>query len=249
MTHAPATPRIHLLSAPPRSSRAELMDGEISDHAELAENLRDIRRVNRMLGGVSTVTRHLPNLLASVPASRTVSVLDLATGSADIPVALLAWAERRGQTLHITASDHSVAMLDIARHYAGSPPEIAFAQYDARAVPCPDRSFDLVLCSLSLHHFEEEDAVAILREMARLARIGCIVNDLRRGRLGFAAAWMAARVTTRNRLTRHDAPLSVKRAYTPEELRSLLLAAGIRDATVTTNPWFRMAAVWRTAGG
>jgi hypothetical protein len=82
--------------------------------------------------------------------------------------------------------------------------------------------------------------------MARLARVGFVMNDLRRERIGFAAAWLAAQATTRNRLTRHDAPLSVRRAFTPDELRVLLASAGIRGATVTTHPWFRMAAVWRT---
>src|SRR5699024_10107521 len=99
------------------------------------------------------------------------------------------------------------------------------------------------LCSLSLHHFPPDDAVRVLAEMDRIARTGLILNDLRRDRLGYAAAWLAARLTTRNRLTRHDAPLSVLRAYTPGELAGLLRQAGTDSAVISTHAWFRMAAV------
>jgi ubiquinone/menaquinone biosynthesis C-methylase UbiE len=112
-------------------------------------------------------------------------------------------------------------------------------------VPLSDRSCDIVLCSLSLHHFAPPDAIRVLREMDRLSRVGFIVNDIRRCLAGYAAAWGASRLATRNQLTRHDMPLSVRRAYTPQELRELLRAAGLPDAHVTTHPLFRMAAVRR----
>jgi ubiquinone/menaquinone biosynthesis C-methylase UbiE len=222
------------------------MDGPGLDPVELAENFRDIRRVNRLLGGISTVTHHLTPMLPNNPSERPVTVLDLATGSADIPLALLDWGEHRGIRFDITASDVSDDMLAIARKHVGDRAGIILARHDARAVPLPDRSFDIVLCSLSLHHFDPDDAVELLREMNRLATAGCIVNDLTRSRTGYFAAAVAARVTTRNRLTRNDAPLSVLRAYTPDELRAMLRYAGIRDPLVCRHRWFRMAATWES---
>lgn len=229
----------------PRSDRLELMDETDLDPIELAVNFRDIRRVNRLLGGTTTTLRHLPELLTGLPADQIITVLDLATGSADIPIALADWAARHGRRFEITASDVSDDILAIAREHLSSHPDIVLAKYDARDVPLPDGSVDIVLCSLSLHHFDLQDAVRVLREMHRLARIGFILNDLRRSRLGYVAAWIAARATTRNRLSRHDAPLSVRRAYTPRELKELLHMAGIRNARVTNHLWFRMAAVAR----
>ncbi|WP_430231388.1 methyltransferase domain-containing protein, partial [Nitrosomonas communis] len=148
----------------------------------------------------------------------------------------------------IIASDYSAQMLDLARELIRGTPDITLAPFDARAVPLPNNSVDIVLCSLSLHHFPPTDAVQVLREMNRLGRHGFILNDLRRGRLGYVAAWLAAHLTTRNRLTRNDAPLSVRRAYTPQELGELLTRAGIQDATISTHRWFRMAAVKIGAG-
>lgn len=226
-----------------RCDAAELLDSDDLDPAELAENLRDIRTVNRLAGGVTTVLRHLPELVCRVPRGRPVEILDLATGSGDIPCAVLAWAARNARPLHLTVSDRSPAMLDAARLLLTDYANVTFALHDARAVPLPQGAFDIVLCSLSLHHFAPQDAVRVLREMARLSRTGFIVNDVRRCTAGFLAAWMASRVATRNRLTRHDMPLSVRRAYTPRELGMLLQEAGIPSATVTTHPLFRMAAV------
>jgi len=215
----------------------------VVDPEELAGNFRDIQRVNRLLGGSSMILRHVPTLLSTTSATEPVTILDLATGSGDIPLAISQWARRRNLPLRIVASDVSPAILELARKQTSGDPAITIAEYDARSVPLPDKAFDIVLCSLSLHHFSADNAIRVLRQMDRLARRGFILNDLRRGRIGYAAAWIASRLTTRNRLTRNDAPLSVLRAYTPAELGDLLRRAGIDDATISTHPWFRMAAV------
>jgi ubiquinone/menaquinone biosynthesis C-methylase UbiE len=225
------------------------MDLPDQDEAELAENLRDISRVNRLLGGTGIILRHLPTLIASIPPTQTISVLDLATGSGDIPLAISRWAKRRGTAMTIVASDFSEPILREARKQLAAHPRITLAKYDARAVPLPDKSVDIARCSLSLHHFSPHEAVQVLREMNRIARHGFILNDLRRGRIGYAAAWLAAHVTTRNRLTRNDAPLSIRRAYTPDELSDLLHRAGVAGAKISTHPWFRMAAVKSTPNG
>lgn len=227
----------------PRSDEQELLDHASQDPEELAQNLRDIRRVNQLLGGTSTVLRHLPRLLADIPDKRPVTVLDLATGSGDIPLAISRWARRRDIPMTIVASDFSEDILAVANEQIADTQGITLARHDARAVPLPDKQFDIVLCSLSLHHFAPDDAVRVLGEMDRLSRVGFILNDLYRGRLGYTAAWIAARLTTRNRLTRNDAPLSVRRAYTPDELRDLLRRAGVNDTSISTHLWFRMAAV------
>jgi ubiquinone/menaquinone biosynthesis C-methylase UbiE len=231
------------VAVPARSEESELMDEAQHDPSELAANLRDIRRVNQLLGGTATTLHHLPALVAAIPAPETITLLDLGTGSGDIPVALVKWAAKHRRTVRIVASDYSRQMLDIARDHVSPYAEITLEQYDARNVPLPDNSFDIVLCSLSLHHFSPDEAVQVLREMNRLASIGFILNDLRRSRIGYFAAWIAGRLTTRNRLTRNDAPLSMLRAYTPTELKELLQRAGVHDATVSTHRWFRMAAV------
>ena len=228
----------------PRREEPELLDSPGWDPALLRANLRDIRRVNRLAGGSAAVLRHLPRLMAGLSADRDVRILDLATGSADIPLAIAGWSRRHGRRVSIVASDNSIEILAVAREQTAGNSAIAVQQFDARALPLPDRSFDVVLCSLALHHFTRPDAVALLREMHRVAAYGFILNDLVRGRLAYATAWLVAHLATRNPLTRHDAPLSVLRAFTPAELADLLGEAGIGGATIHRHPFFRMTAVW-----
>lgn len=242
----PSSPPIFLFQ---RSDAAELLDLPTHDPAELDANLYDIRIVNRLAGGSAVVLKHLPRLVAQLPRDRPIEILDLATGSGDIPREVAAWAAREGRPLRLTVTDLSPQILDVASGVLANVPDTMFAVCDARATPFPGRAFDVVLCSLTLHHFAPDDAGRVLREMDRLSRAGFILNDIRRSAAGYFAAWGASRLATRNRLTRHDMPLSVRRAYTPGELRALLHRAGVAEATVSRHPLFRMAAVQRKGSG
>jgi ubiquinone/menaquinone biosynthesis C-methylase UbiE len=222
------------------------MDGDGFSAEELATNFRDIQRVNRWCGGTSAILTALPQLIPSGETS--FSLLDLATGVADIPIAVERWCIARGYEVDITATDVSPQILGLADAQIAGSTRICLQQADARALPFASHAFDVVTCSLALHHFDPAEAVLVLRQMDRLCRTGFLVNDLRRGAVGFGASWFASRLTTRNRLTRHDAPLSIRRAYTPAELRSLLDEAGVQNADVKTLPWFRMVAIKRAAG-
>jgi ubiquinone/menaquinone biosynthesis C-methylase UbiE len=98
---------------------------------------------------------------------------------------------------------------------------------DGRSLPYADRSFDVAHCSLVLHHLSPDEAVVLLGEMARVARLGVVVNDLDRSRLGLIGALLIGHLLTGNRYTRMDAPLSVRRSYRLDEAAALLRAAGV----------------------
>ena len=218
-----------------RLSRVEeLLDGPLDDPAALAGNLRDLRRVNRLLGGVRLSRLAIDLLLRVAPTHLDLSptsIIDVGTGAVDIPVALLADARRRGRRLEVFAVDARPEVLETARAIRpalGRLAGLAIGVSDGRSLPHPDRSIDIAHASLLLHHLEPDDAVAVLVEMARVARVGVVVNDLNRGRMHWLGAWLIGRLLTRNRYTRRDAPLSVRRAYTRREMRGLLAQAGLR---------------------
>src|SRR5436190_4776197 len=204
----------------------ELLDGPLDDEAALIANLRDFRRLNRLDGGTN-LTRRAISALAD--RERPVeSILDVGTGGADIPVSLLADAARSGRSLSITATDSRREVLAAARiarpgveRVAGLRLEIA----DGRSLSYPDASFDVAHASMVVHHLSPEDAVAFLRELRRVARRGIVLNDLVRGRVYWLGAWLVVHAVAESRFTRHDGPLSVRRAYTREQLESL-----VRDA-------------------
>jgi len=218
------------------TDRAEYLDGPL-EHDVLEANLRDLARFNRWLGGVALTRRALVALATgfhSMPRigridwrSRTLRLLDVGTGAADIPDALLSWTQRRGLRLSVEAVDERHEILDVAYERVGDRPELRLEHTTGDQLAYASRSFDVVHASLVLHHLEPGAAVRLLREMARTADLGVIVNDLDRRRLAWLGAWALTRVITRNRYTRHDAPLSVRRAYRPTEVAQLATQAGL----------------------
>jgi ubiquinone/menaquinone biosynthesis C-methylase UbiE len=217
------------------SGAVELMDepvDDLDDLDELAGNLRDIAFANAVLGGAAPVGRALRRFPAR-------SVLDVGSGLADIPLRLVREARRRGVALEVTCLDRSEAMLALARSASGGEPSLRFVRGEGDRLPFTDGSFDVVTCTLALHHFDPPAADALLRELRRVARLTPLVCDLRRSALAYAGTWLWSRAS-RNRLTRHDAPLSVRRAYTPAEALELARAAGWRSARVRREPFFRM---------
>ena len=212
----------------------ELLDGPLDDPAALAGNMRDLRRINRLLGGVRLSRLAIDRLLSAAPTNldaRPVSIIDVGTGGADIPVALLADARRRNRRLGIVATDARPKVLDAARAVRPALARVAGLELcvaDGRAIPFPDRAFDIAHASLLIHHLEPDEAVKVLAEMARVARLGIVVNDLERGRVHWLGAWLIGHLLTRNPYTRRDGPLSVRRAYTRGEMRELLAGAGLR---------------------
>jgi SAM-dependent methyltransferase len=207
----------------------ELLDGPLDDPATLRGNLRDLAWINRRLGGTRASRRAVDGLLGLRSGPHT--LLDVGTGAADIPMALIASATATERPLRVTAIDSRQEILDAARDIdsrLAAAPDIELVVGDGRSLPWPDRAFDVVHASLVLHHLEPAEAIAFLVEAARVARHGVVVNDLVRARHHWLGARALLAVTTRNRYTRHDGPLSVRRAYTRVELRALLAAGGLR---------------------
>lgn len=222
----------------------ELLDAPVADQRLLARNLRDIRRINLMLGWTSLALKQVAQTVTSQHL-QTFSLLDVATGSADIPKAIAHWARRQQLQAQIIATDISEQVLDAARVNCADVPEIRLEQQNALALAYANQSFDLVLCSMALHHFSPTDAPALLRELARVARYAVIVSDLQRSFPAYLGAWLLTHTLMPNRLTRHDAPASVRRAYTASEVRALADQAGLHPATIRTVFPFRQILVWR----
>jgi ubiquinone/menaquinone biosynthesis C-methylase UbiE len=231
-----------------RSGVEELLDGPLEDADALVGNLRDLARINRWLGG-----RRLSEVAvdALAPGHAPITVLDVGTGAADIPLALIDRGRATRRHVTVTGIDSRpevVAAAAVAEPRSTTTPELTLAVGDGRSLPYPDGSFDVAHASLVVHHLEPDAACALLREMSRVARLGVVINDLVRGRPSLLGAWLLGHLLTTNRYTRHDAPLSVRRAYTIAELTALLAASGLRAESRQT-AWFghRVAIVARRA--
>jgi SAM-dependent methyltransferase len=196
---------------------SELMDDPLVPRAELETSLRFIRRVNRYLGGTRAVLGHVERFSRQWARGEPITLLDVATGSADIPEALLAWASRHRHRLHVIALDLHETTLAVAREWVPPRPALTYIRGDALALPLADASVDYATCSMFLHHLTEEQALAAVREMLRVARRGVVVNDLLRGVLAYAG--VTALTLAAPPIDRHDARVSVRKGWAPAEVR------------------------------
>lgn len=222
----PITGAGSLLAQRDPSGEQEWMDLPGRDPRELAAMFKDLRRVNRWLGGRWTTVRGLERLIGGRDPGEPITILDVASGSVDIPRVMAGWARRRGRDVSIVATDINPEVLKLAKDL-GCPDAIRFVAADALRLPFADGAFDVAASSFFLHHLDPDGVVTALREMRRVARGGVLINDLVRGRISYLGAWALSRAFTRNRISRHDAPLSARRSYTRAELVELAARAGL----------------------
>lgn len=205
----------------------EWMDLDHVDPRELEKSLIFIRRVNRYLGYTNSILAHLKRFSGSWKPGQHIRILDLATGSADIPLAILHWAAKAGFNVQVVAIDRHPITAAIAAHHAQDP-RLRIVQADVFNLPFADGSFDYCLCAMFLHHLSEDQIVQVLRTMDRLAVRGIIAADLLRHR----RAWLWINLLTlfSSRMIRHDAAVSIEQALSRSEILELSRRAGVNYA-------------------
>jgi SAM-dependent methyltransferase len=210
-----------------RRRQHELMDDDAVDARQLAAALRFIRGINRFLGYTRATLGHLKRFSRSWRRQQPIRILDVATGSADVPRAILRWADRRGWDVRIIAIDRHTLTLNAGRAAAAAAPDsrLALVQADALRLPFADASFDYAITSMFLHHLDDDAAVAALAEMNRVARRGLIAADLLRSARAYA--WITLFTLFTTRMIRHDAKVSVAQAFCKPEVLALRERAGI----------------------
>lgn len=227
--HFPPSPPMLLDSLRHRRRTAEWMDDPAAYPAELDRSLRFIRRVNAWLGYTRATLGHLDRFAARWERGRPIRILDVATGSADVPLAVLRWAERRGHDVRVVGVDLHAGTVRAARSAAadaGVPTDkLAVLQADATALPFEGGSFDYAMTNMFLHHLDEPVAVRVLAEMDRVSRRGVLVADLLRRRRAYA--WISLFTAAANPMVRHDARASVAQAFTRPEVEALRDEAGV----------------------
>jgi SAM-dependent methyltransferase len=227
-----------VLSLSPRRRRdVEHLDDPHVDPALRERSLRDVARANAVLGGTHAVLCEVARRLPALGSEGT--LLDVGTGMGDIPARARALAARRGVTLTTLGIDGAVSL---ARLTHGVLDGSACA--DARRLPFPDASVDIVTCSQVLHHFEDADIPVVLRELQRVARRAVIVSDLRRSWIAAAGFWVVSWPLRFHPVTRHDGVVSVLRGFTPRELSMHVQTATGRAAAVRRHLGFRVTATW-----
>ncbi len=228
-----------------RHREDELMDEPSLDVSEHARALAGLRRVNWWSRSAAIVCPALRPLAAKCSTERPLRLLDVACGGGDVTTAIARWSRLAGLPVRVSGCDISLTALEIARRRADSFGEsIEFFQHDVLNQPLP-AEFDVVMCSLFLHHLNEADAVRVLCSMAEATSHAVLINDLVRSRSGYLLAMLGTRLLSRSRIVHVDGPLSVAGAFTPHEALHLSEQAGLSGATISRHWPQRFLLTWR----
>ena len=230
-----------------RSAEPEMMDLPGQPRELLTGDLRNLRLINRYLGCHRNVLRGLARLVSSNKL-RAFTLLDIGTGSADIPQVIVRWARANHIRARILAIERDPVGVEEAAEQTRKFPEITVIRADGISPPFGAASFDFVLASQLLHHFSDAQILAALRTWARLARGAIIVNDLVRHPLAYQGIRLVTQTFTRNEMTRIDGPRSVQRACTMSEWRELFRRANIGKFSLQWALPFRVLGVISIGG-
>ena len=226
-----------------RALQPELMDDPALPADEHRKALAGLARLNALSDSVGVLWPDVLKLAREL--GRPVRILDVATGSGDVPLGLWKRANRAGIELELSACDLSPVALDVAQARATAiGAEVRYFAADALGDPLPS-GFDIVICSLFLHQLAVDDAVTLLARCAAATDGLVLVNDLARSRWNLGLVWLATRLLTRSHVVHVDGPLSVRAAFTASEARELAERAGLAGATVSGRFPCRWLLTWR----
>jgi len=215
---------------------AELLDDDLGTPEEIASSLRDLRHINNWFGGTRTTTPLL-HRIAKQTGAKELSVLEVGAGLGDVPLAAQRALAEFGISLQVTLLDRLWTHLPTS-----GVPSVAG---DVMRLPFRDDAFDVVSCSLFAHHFDPSSLLRLCSEALRVSRRVVLINDLIRSRLHLGLVYLGLPLF-RSRITWHDAPASVRNAYTVSEMRSVLTELHPTRVEVSRHYLFRMGVViWK----
>jgi hypothetical protein len=221
-----------------RVATAELLDTDAGTRSEIADSLSDLRRLNKWFGGTATTQAMIKHIAGQLTV-RSFSLLEVAAASGYVPHTVRSKLKDHGIQLEFSLLDR------VPSHLANGNGHGRSVVGDALALPFSDSSFDLVSSGLFAHHLSPEQLVQFATEALRVGRIAVLINDLVRHPLHLGLVY-AGLPLYRSRLTRHDAPASVRQAYTPQEMRELLAQTHAARVEILRHYLFRMGViVWK----
>lgn len=227
-----------------RNLQPELIDQPDLPTDRLQGALVGLERINLASGSARIVWAPIRKLAREAP-DRPLRVLDVASGAGDVPIALWHKARKAGLSVTLHGCDINPRSIEFAKQRAShARADVEFFEHDALGAALP-RTYDVVTCSLFLHHLTTEQAVELLRRMASAAARLVLVNDLIRGAAGYGLAWLGTRILSRSPVVHSDGPRSVEGAFTRSEAAELARRAGLANARVNSRWPCRYLLSWQ----
>ncbi len=209
-----------------RHTERELMDDPQLEKEILARVLLDINKVNQFLGGYQITIRAVAQLIKEFPLP-SYTFVDVGCGDGSMLRKVAEYCRKQGISASFTGVDLSAHALEIAEKGSVSFPEITYLKHDILTLTTASVPCDILLCTLTMHHFSNPQIPQFLKRFVALARIGIVINDLQRSRMAYYLFKGFSAIFMRMEIARHDGLISIRSGFTKVELEKL--AAGVTD--------------------
>ena len=203
-----------------RSSEMEIMDDFTMEGALFRDTLDKLEIINRFLGGNSVTINGLKNLLKNQSKNKTITIVDLGCGNGDILRDVAKFGRKNNYSFNLIGIDANLAAIEYAKELSKEYSELSFKTIDILSEDFKKQSYDVVLCTLFLHHFKNEELISFLKKTTDKATIGVVVNDLHRHKLAYYLFKLIG-FFIKNKMVRQDGLTSVLRAFKREDLENI----------------------------
>ncbi|WP_194775101.1 methyltransferase domain-containing protein [Pararhodonellum marinum] len=221
-----------------RSYQKELMDDLDCGGAELTQTLKELRIINRLLGGNHVTTNGLNQLFKLFP-QKSYSIADVGCGGGDMIRVMHEWAKKRKLDCHFVGIDANPNIIAEAKQNLANLPNVSFETANVFNASFPSEKTDIVSCTLFTHHFTDDELGQIFGAFKSKARIGIVINDLHRHPLAYHSIKIITRLFSKSQMVKNDGPLSVLRSFKRDEIVNLLHKIGYDNVRIKWKWAFR----------
>ncbi|MFD2518604.1 methyltransferase domain-containing protein [Salinimicrobium flavum] len=200
-----------------RSTRHEIMDDFDLQGPELEKTLKDLDKVNKWLGGNKLTLEGIEQVLENYTLERPVKIVDVGCGNGSVLMEVAQLGRRKKIPMELVGIDgnrHTIAIAQRLNEY----PEISFQSTDVFSRNFKNEEADIFLCTLTLHHFKDDEIEDLLRIFVKNSSMGVVINDLHRSRIAYYLFEAFCAVFIKNEIARRDGLISILRGFKEDEL-------------------------------
>lgn len=221
-----------------RSYQKEIMDDLEYSGPVLEQTLRELKTINRWLGGNYVTTNGLDRLVKDFPQS-SYSICDVGCGGGDMLRIMHEWAKRRNHKVNLTGVDANPNTIELAKVRLADLNGIDWEVQNVFSEEFQKGKTDVLTCTLFTHHFTDEELVSLFTAFRKKAKLGIIINDLHRNPIAYYSIRLLTRLFSKSPMVQHDGPLSVLRAFSRKDWEQILAMAGIKSYRISWHWAFR----------
>lgn len=229
-----------------RSTLPELMDDPTLPEADLRLALKDIATVNRFLGGNAITIKALEKMITRHPSKKKWRVVDVGCGDGEVLRQIARYFKDKPYTIDFLGVDINDKSIERARHKSEGIEQLTFSTQNILTINESTFDCDVILCTLTMHHFSDEQLIAFMKKFQELASIGIIVNDLQRSKIAYRLFQLFSGIFMKSKIAKYDGRISIARSFRKEELETYSKQLALRDYSINWKWAFRYVWVIRT---